>query len=212
MLLWKRKTPHKKAIIPHLVIKIITSVIGMTGPGAWMLLTFNPPKNETKNNNSSSNSSTPTPSPTSCQPHSSVMLICDKNYPDGQFRLGYYDKDICLYVFELRIAAICDENSGMSGFSIFLIILVVAFALYFICGVLYNRTQLGSKGIDQIPNRRFWFGLGNKFAYCSETEHLDNHSQYSGGYSPIGETAGGKPPGMASSSPGYERDSQLISP
>lgn len=41
---------------------------------------------------------------------------------------------------------------------------LVTFSMYFISGFFYLRLVRGAKGIEQIPNRNFWFKAGNLLA------------------------------------------------
>lgn len=44
----------------------------------------------------------------------------------------------------------------------------MTFCAYFTFGFFYLRLVRGAKGIEQIPNREFWFTVGNKLAVSIE--------------------------------------------
>ena len=50
-------------------------------------------------------------------------------------------------------------QGGLSGGSIFLIILLVAVVLYLVGGVLFNKYRRGATGTDVLPNKAFWLDL-----------------------------------------------------
>ncbi|KAL1925221.1 uncharacterized protein VTP21DRAFT_104 [Calcarisporiella thermophila] len=52
-----------------------------------------------------------------------------------------------------------NPSSGISGFSIFMIIVMVIFAAYIILGMLYNYNTNRARGVDMIPHLEFWRDL-----------------------------------------------------
>ena len=53
-------------------------------------------------------------------------------------------------------------SSGMSFFSILLIVVLLGVFFYFSIGILYKRIYLDARGWEQLPNSEVWFGLGDK--------------------------------------------------
>uniref|UniRef100_A0A0P4VUQ4 Cation-dependent mannose-6-phosphate receptor n=1 Tax=Scylla olivacea TaxID=85551 RepID=A0A0P4VUQ4_SCYOL len=145
-----------------------------------------------------------------------VVFICDhdqdkiemKVLDDPNFTLKFSA------MFVVRHRSICSlSQKGLSGGAIFFILLLVSFSLYFTFGFLYLRLVRGAKGVEQIPNRNFWFRVGNLLAdgcetvfrcdrYCGAGERPS--SSYSG-YSPIDEQ-------LAQDLQDGDRDSALLSP
>jgi len=80
---------------------------------------------------------------------------------------GAEKKDkLCYYLFEYNHPAACSAKgkSGLSGGSIFCIIVVVLFSCYFIFGFAFQRFVLRASGMEQIPHYSFWRKLGNSLA------------------------------------------------
>lgn len=72
---------------------------------------------------------------------------------------------ICYFLFEYNHPAVCTRKSkSLSGGAIFCIIVLVLFAAYLVCGVIYQRIVLGATGLDQIPHYPFWKKFGNTMA------------------------------------------------
>nr|XP_045602655.1 uncharacterized protein LOC123760890 [Procambarus clarkii] len=120
---------------------------------------------------------------------------------------------MCTSTFIVRHRCVCSPSSeGLSGGAIFFILLLVAFLGYFVFGFFYLRLVKGAKGIEQIPNRPFWFRVGNMLAdgcgavfrcdrYCGGASTANSYS----GYSPIDER-------LAQDLRDTDRDSTLLSP
>ena len=47
----------------------------------------------------------------------------------------------------------------MSGFGVFMLILVIVAIIYFVGGILILKFLRGATGIEMIPNHEFWCGL-----------------------------------------------------
>jgi len=61
------------------------------------------------------------------------------------------------YKYTLNTAAACPTSpKGLSGGSVFLILLFVFAAVYLIGGVAYNKFQRHESGLELIPNIEFW--------------------------------------------------------
>ncbi|XP_042882833.1 cation-dependent mannose-6-phosphate receptor-like [Penaeus japonicus] len=145
-----------------------------------------------------------------------IMFVCDR----FQNELEIHTVEMlnintsCYLLFVAGHKSICAPvpDSGLSGGSIFLIIVLVTFSAYFTFGFFYLRLVRGAKGIEQIPNREFWFTVGNKLADgCGAVCRCDQYcgaarppSSYDG-YSPIEER-------LAQDLQNTDRDSALLSP
>lgn len=97
-----------------------------------------------------------------------IMFICDPNKLDDEAVIleEQSNKNFsCYYLFEIGTKAVCPETPfitiGLSVGSILLIVFFSLAAVYLIGGILYNRFVRGAKGVDQIPNYRFWEDCGN---------------------------------------------------
>lgn len=169
----------------------------------WLMLTFlGDPVNQLNQNGS--------------QVAGHVLFICDNDQNKMDMKV-LDDSKLTLKnttMFVVRHRCVCSLSpKGLSGGTIFFIVLLVTFSMYFSFGFFYLRLVRGAKGIEQIPNRNFWFRIGNLLAdgceavcrcdrYCGAGERPP--SSYSG-YSPIDEQ-------LAQDLQDGDRDSALISP
>ncbi|KAK3891183.1 hypothetical protein Pcinc_004902 [Petrolisthes cinctipes] len=150
-----------------------------------------------------------------------VLIICDhkKKTPSMSVMNDDLGTMNCSPSFIVRHRVVCTQK-GLGGWTIFFIIVMVTFGGYFIFGFLYLRLVKGAKGVEQIPNRTFWFRVGNMMADgCGAVFRCD---RYCGG----GEAGVGGAPTTSSSYSGYspiedrlvqdlqepDRDSALLSP
>lgn len=116
---------------------------------------------------------------TACEPNSdtnsvTVNFICNK----GDDTLSIVTEPepsgfgACVFVFQVDSSIVCAGGSGggggdggkaskkgLSGGWIFVIILLVAFSVYFIVGILFNRCRGGKTGTEMVPNIAFWRDL-----------------------------------------------------
>lgn len=145
-----------------------------------------------------------------------VLFICD--HDEYEMNMKVLDDPVLTLkfsaMFVVRHHSVCSLSpKGLSPGAIFFIIVLVTFSMYFISGFFYLRLVRGAKGIEQIPNRNFWFKAGNLLAdgceavcrcdrYCGAGERPP--STYSG-YSPIDEQ-------FAQDLQNGDRDSALLSP
>nr|XP_018670708.2 cation-dependent mannose-6-phosphate receptor [Ciona intestinalis] len=95
-----------------------------------------------------------------------IMIVCDPNELEGQFKVLYEHNDedtesSCFYMMEISSRAACSHVNGLSTGSILLIIFVSVTSAYLLIGVVYKRCVYGSKGFEQIPNIVFWRMCGN---------------------------------------------------
>eukprot|EP00754_Rhynchopus_humris_P039109 Rhum_TRINITY_DN21815_c0_g1::Rhum_TRINITY_DN21815_c0_g1_i1::g.174762::m.174762 len=67
-----------------------------------------------------------------------------------------------------------DDHGGISHGGVFLIVFFVFFFVYMGLGIAYNALVLGKRGINVIPNLKFWKGLpalvgdGVRFCMCKK--------------------------------------------
>ncbi|ELR10072.1 Cation-independent mannose-6-phosphate receptor CI-MPR [Pseudogymnoascus destructans] len=77
------------------------------------------------------------------------------------------DPDECAYFFEMRSEAACPGlgpvQAGLGPAGVFGIIAIIAVLVYFIGGVMYNRSVEHSRGWKQLPNYAMWAGIGGFF-------------------------------------------------
>lgn len=125
-----------------------------------------------------------------------IFFVCDPLQKELEIHtVGEVMDEPCYLLFVVRHQIVCPTapKEGLGGGSIFLIIMLVTVGAYFIFGFCYLRMVTGAKGIEQIPNREFWFKIGNILADgCGAIFRCD---QYCGG----GRVSGG-----ASSSTSYD--------
>lgn len=80
------------------------------------------------------------------------------------------DPDECAYFFEMRSEAACPGlgpvQAGLGPAGVFGIIAIIAVLVYFIGGVMYNRSVEHSRGWRQLPNYAMWAGIGGFFMVC----------------------------------------------
>lgn len=79
------------------------------------------------------------------------------------------DPDECAYFFEVRSTAACggaepiEAGQGLGPGGVFGVILVIAVLVYFIGGVMYQRSVAHARGWKQLPNYSMWAGIGTFF-------------------------------------------------
>lgn len=83
------------------------------------------------------------------------------------------DPDECAYFFEARSSHAClsaepqRPGSGSVGpGSVFALIVCIAFLVYVLGGVFYNRTVAHARGWRQLPNYALWAGLWSALCVC----------------------------------------------
>ncbi|KAG7157418.1 cation-dependent mannose-6-phosphate receptor-like [Homarus americanus] len=149
---------------------------------------------------------------------SHILFLCDHQQHKVQLEIleDFHGSLTCSMMFVVRHSCVCSlSNQGLSGGAIFFIILLVIFGSYFTFGFFYLRLVKGAKGVEQIPNREFWFKIGNMLAdgcgavfrcdrYCGARGTGSAPSSY-GGYSPIDER-------LAQDLQDTDRDSSLLNP
>ncbi|KAK7065155.1 hypothetical protein SK128_013226 [Halocaridina rubra] len=128
----------------------------LSGQGSWIMLTFNGGDKYEKSCNG-----------TNRQAH--VLFVCDPFQKELEIHTvdGNLTEDTCYLLFLVRHEIVCQNarEAGLSGGTVFLILLLVTFGAYFMFGFFYLRLVKGAKGVEQIPNREFWFKIGNILAF-----------------------------------------------
>lgn len=92
-----------------------------------------------------------------------ILFTCDPKMI-GTASVNYIGElNECSYFFEFKTSRACattrDVEAALSPAYVFLIILLVAFSVYFIGGCAYSRTVLHQTGWRQLPNHEIWQGL-----------------------------------------------------
>jgi len=139
-----------------------------------------------------------------------IMFICDQN--QGTPKVTVLDEnsqrnDSCYYLFEITTKDACPPThsilpEGVSAGSVLVIVVVVFLSIYFVGGCLYRRIVVGAKGMDQVPNLKFWQKAGNMMADgCDFVCRSDPSSRSSshvtspgagGGYTPVASSQGSR--------------------
>ncbi|EME49599.1 hypothetical protein DOTSEDRAFT_68397 [Dothistroma septosporum NZE10] len=94
-----------------------------------------------------------------------ISMLCDRDPLAPTFALSFVGSlDECTYFFEGRSMAVCATANTSSGGSlnpsgVFGVIMVIAIAVYFVGGCVYNRAVLNQRGWQQIPNYTLWAGI-----------------------------------------------------
>jgi cation-dependent mannose-6-phosphate receptor len=76
------------------------------------------------------------------------------------------DPDECAYFFEVRSSSACGGaaepvQQGLGPGGVFAIIALIAICVYFIGGVMYQRSVAHARGWRQLPNYSLWAGIGS---------------------------------------------------
>lgn len=79
------------------------------------------------------------------------------------------DPDQCSFFFEVRSQAACggaepvESREGLGPGGVFGVILLIAVLVYFLGGVMYQRSVAHARGWRQLPNYSMWAGIGSFF-------------------------------------------------
>ncbi|GJJ76851.1 autophagy-related protein 27 [Entomortierella parvispora] len=92
-----------------------------------------------------------------------ITFICDESVTDDKVgpTLSPYSDDAAYY-FTWKSKVACPlaiplpVQQGMSGFGVFMTVLIVLGLIYVIAGAVYNHQVYGAKGLDLLPNLDFW--------------------------------------------------------
>lgn len=95
-----------------------------------------------------------------------LNFICDESagIPTGPTAMTVTEVSKCVYKFDYHNSATCPNKGlaaeGLSGGSIFLIILVVCIPLYVVIGCVIKRKKMGTTGMrESCPNIDFWAAI-----------------------------------------------------
>ena len=82
------------------------------------------------------------------------------------------DPDECAYFFEVRSHAACGGaepvQAGVGPGGVFGIIVLIAVVVYFIGGIMYQRSVAHQRGWRQLPNYSLWASIGSFFQVSSK--------------------------------------------
>lgn len=77
------------------------------------------------------------------------------------------DPDECAYFFEVRSEAACAGSEpvevGLGPGGVFGVIVGIAVLVYFVGGVMFNRSVAHARGWRQLPNYTMWASIGSFF-------------------------------------------------
>lgn len=99
-----------------------------------------------------------------------ISMLCDRDPLAPTLGLSFIGTmDECSYFFEGRSNAACAiANTSKGGTSlnpgsVFGVIILIAVAVYFVGGCVYNRTVLQQRGWQQVPNYQLWSSIWGFF-------------------------------------------------
>lgn len=96
-------------------------------------------------------------------------FLCDRDPVDNAAHISYVGTvDECAYFFKIRSQHACagaepHKPGSVGPGGVFAIILGVALLVYFIGGVVYQRTVAHARGWRQLPNYLLWVGIWTFF-------------------------------------------------
>lgn len=111
----------------------------------------------------------PKPIPTKRHKSTLISFHCEKDPLKSGAVASFIgtDPDECAYFFEMRSEAACPGlgpvQAGLGPGGVFGIIAVIAVLVYFVGGVMYNRSVEHARGWRQLPNYAMWAGIGGFF-------------------------------------------------
>lgn len=103
-----------------------------------------------------------------------ISFHCDKDAQATAPVISFVgtDPDECAYFFEIRSLAACGGaepvQQGVGPGGVFGIIVFITVAVYFIGGVMYQRSVAHARGWRQLPNYSMWAGIGSFFKVSQE--------------------------------------------
>jgi cation-dependent mannose-6-phosphate receptor len=108
-----------------------------------------------------------TPSKTTRRKSLTISFLCDRDPLNTVAAASFVatDPDECAYFFEVRSQHACagaepHKPGSVGPGSVFAIIFFIALLVYFVGGVMYQRTVAHARGWRQLPNYSLWAGIG----------------------------------------------------
>lgn len=98
-----------------------------------------------------------------------IFFLCEREPMTAAASISFVgtDPDECTYSFVIRSAAACggaepvQQTLGPGG--VFGVIALIAVVVYFIGGIMYQRSVAHARGWRQLPNYSLWAGIGSFF-------------------------------------------------
>jgi hypothetical protein len=118
-----------------------------------------------------------------------ITFICDKNIPNPTTM--DVQETSCQFAITVKAAGACPVKGGITGGTIFIIILLVLVMIYLLGGILYNRFQQKQTGLALLPHPNFWllvialFTNGCKVSYSFIRNGCRGTSKSSGAYESV---------------------------
>ncbi|KAG0056785.1 hypothetical protein BGZ83_003403 [Gryganskiella cystojenkinii] len=91
-----------------------------------------------------------------------ITFICDTTVTDDKVGPAFSSYQENVAYFSWKSNSACARKiplpiqEGMSGFGVFMTILLVFGIIYVVAGAVYNHQVYGAKGLDLLPNLDFW--------------------------------------------------------
>ncbi|KAG0371177.1 hypothetical protein BGZ54_009536 [Gamsiella multidivaricata] len=91
-----------------------------------------------------------------------ITFICDMAVTDEKAgpTLIKYENGVVYFSWKSSVACPREiqlpTSEGMSGFGVFMTVLIVFGLIYLVLGAIYNRQVYGARGLDMLPNIGFW--------------------------------------------------------
>jgi len=98
-----------------------------------------------------------------------ISFHCETDPVMSRPQISYVgtDPDECAYFFEIRSHAACPgaepAQQGLGPGGVFGVIVVIAILVYFIGGIMYQRSVAHARGWRQLPNYSMWASIGSFF-------------------------------------------------
>lgn len=104
-----------------------------------------------------------------------ISLLCESD-PLGKSSISFVAAvDDCTYFFEGRSRSACGivhaDTQTLSPGGVFGVIALIAVLVYFVGGVMYQRTVMHQRGWRQLPNYAMWAGIWRFFSVCLNGFH-----------------------------------------
>jgi len=98
-----------------------------------------------------------------------ISFHCETDPVMSKPQISYVgtDPDECAYFFEIRSHAACPgaepAQQGLGPGGVFGVIVLIAILVYFIGGIMYQRSVAHARGWRQLPNYSMWASIGSFF-------------------------------------------------